>query len=117
LRFKRTLAKKYKDSDEVFMHQQFRNFLPRLVFPIQEMLSQGCRELMTASWIAICVLLFRYIGLLQSLELPALDQFFHLRRYEVPEESITIIAIDETSLHQAGSWPISDENIAQVLSK
>ncbi|MEO3703816.1 CHASE2 domain-containing protein [Trichormus azollae] len=99
------------------MHQQFRNFLPRLVFLIQEMLSQGCRELMTASWIAICVLLFRYIGLLQSLELAALDQFFHLRRYEVPEETITIIAIDETSLHQAGSWPISDENIAQVLSK
>lgn len=54
--------------------------------------------------------------LLQSLELAALDQFFHLRPYEAPEEHITIIAIDETSLHQAGSWPISDQK-AQVLSK
>jgi hypothetical protein len=30
------------------MHQQFRNFLPRLVFAIQQMVSQGRRELMTA---------------------------------------------------------------------
>jgi CHASE2 domain-containing sensor protein len=39
-----------------------------------------------------------------------------LRPYEAPEERITIIAIDETSLYQAGSWPISDQK-AQVLSK
>ncbi|WP_413172715.1 CHASE2 domain-containing protein [Anabaena azotica] len=99
------------------MHQQFSNFLPRLVFTIRKMLSQGRRELMTASWVAIFVLLFRYMGLLQSLELATLDQFFHLRPYETLEERITIIAIDETSLHEAGSWPISDEKIAQVLSK
>lgn len=99
------------------MHQQFSNFLPRLVFAIRTMLSQGRRELMTASWIAIFVLLFRYMGLLQSLELATLDQFFYLRPGETLEERITIIAIDETSLYEAGSWPISDEKIAQVLFK
>ncbi|MBK1988781.1 CHASE2 domain-containing protein [Sphaerospermopsis aphanizomenoides BCCUSP55] len=99
------------------MNQQFHNFLLRLVFAIQQILCQGRRELMTASWIAICVLLFRYVGLLQFLELAALDQLFSLRPYEAANERITIIAIDETTVRQLGSWPISDEKIAQVLSK
>ncbi|MEA5577548.1 CHASE2 domain-containing protein [Anabaena sp. UHCC 0451] len=99
------------------MKQQSNNFLLRLVLAIKQILSQGRRELITAGLITFCVLLLRSLGLLQSLELAALDQVFRLRPDEAPDERITIVAIDETSVHQVGSWPIADEKIAQVLFK
>ncbi|AFZ23669.1 PAS domain S-box/diguanylate cyclase (GGDEF) domain-containing protein [Cylindrospermum stagnale PCC 7417] len=87
------------------------------MFGLKQPLGRRHRELITASCIAVCVLLLRSIGLLQSLELAALDQFFRLRPNEPPEERITIVAIDEVSLRQVGSWPIPDGVIAQVLQK
>ncbi|MBD2292172.1 CHASE2 domain-containing protein [Anabaena sphaerica FACHB-251] len=99
------------------MNQQLSNHLFQVVFEIKQMLRQGRRELTTAGLITICVLLLRSVGLLQSLELAALDQFFRFRPYEAADERITIVEIDENSIRQAGSWPISDEKIAQVLSK
>ncbi|MBW4668586.1 MAG: CHASE2 domain-containing protein [Cyanomargarita calcarea GSE-NOS-MK-12-04C] len=75
------------------------------------------RELITAFSVAVCVLLLRSIGLLQSLEWAALDQFFQLRPFESQEERITIVAIDEVLLRQVGSWPIPDEEIAKLLQK
>ncbi|MGM3304614.1 CHASE2 domain-containing protein [Anabaena sp. WFMT] len=99
------------------MNQQLSSHLVRLVFEVKQVLSQGRRELMIASWIAIFVMILRSVGLLQSLELETLDKFFRLRPYELPDERITIVAIDETSVRQVGSWPIPDEIIAQVLFK
>jgi diguanylate cyclase (GGDEF)-like protein/PAS domain S-box-containing protein len=75
------------------------------------------RELITASSVAVSVLLLRSIGLLQSLEWAALDKFFQLRPSESEEKRITIVAIDEASLRQVGSWPIPDGEMAKFLHK
>jgi diguanylate cyclase (GGDEF)-like protein/PAS domain S-box-containing protein len=99
------------------MNQQLSSRLFRLVCEIPNVLTQGRKELMTASLIAICVLVLRYVGLLQSLELASLDQFFRLRPYEFSGERITIVAIDEDSVRQVGSWPIPDQIISQMLYK
>ncbi|MFN6535508.1 MAG: CHASE2 domain-containing protein [Nostoc sp. EkiNYC01] len=74
-------------------------------------------NIIISSSVAVCVLFLRSIGLLQSLELAALDQFFRLRPNESPEERITIVVIDDSYLDQVGSWPIPDRNIAELLEK
>jgi diguanylate cyclase (GGDEF)-like protein/PAS domain S-box-containing protein len=99
------------------MNQQLDKRFVKLIFRLKQSLSRGHRELMTAASVAACVLLLHSIGLLQSLELAALDQFFHLRPNEPPEERITIVVIDEAYLDEVGSWPIPDRNIAQLLEK
>ncbi|WP_373530254.1 CHASE2 domain-containing protein [Nostoc sp.] len=99
------------------MNQQLGKHFMKLIFGLKQSLSRGQRELITAASIAVCVLLLHSIGLLQSLELAALDQFFRLRSDEGIEERITIVAIDEASLDEVGSWPIPDRNIAQLLQK
>ncbi|MCC5617848.1 CHASE2 domain-containing protein, partial [Nostoc sp. CHAB 5836] len=80
-------------------------------------LSRRHRELVTAVSVAVCVVLLHSIGLFQSLELAALDQFFRLRPNEPPEERITIVVIDEDYLREVGSWPIPDQKIAELLEK
>ncbi|MBH8573040.1 CHASE2 domain-containing protein [Nostocaceae cyanobacterium CENA369] len=74
-------------------------------------------EIFTGSSIGMSILLIRSIGLLQPLELTVLDQFFRLRPTEQPDNRITIVAIDEASLRQIGSWPIPDSQIAKLLRK
>ncbi|MGB6297236.1 MAG: CHASE2 domain-containing protein [Rivularia sp. (in: cyanobacteria)] len=86
------------------------------IFALQRKLFRRHRELITASSVVVCVLLLRYLGLLQPLEWTALDQFFQLRSIEVPQQRITIVAIDEASLRKFGS-PIPDRNIAKLLKK
>lgn len=99
------------------MNQQLGKRFVKLIFGLKQSLSRGHRELITAASVAVCVLLLHSIGLLQSLELAALDQFFRLRPNEPPEERITIVMIDEASLNEVGSWPIPDAKIAQLLQK
>jgi diguanylate cyclase (GGDEF)-like protein/PAS domain S-box-containing protein len=99
------------------MSKQLGKHFVRLVFALKQQICLRKRELITATIVAVCVLLLRSIGLLQSLELTALDQFFQLRPPEGAQDLITIVAIDEVSLRQVGSWPIPDETIAQLLQK
>ncbi|QIR37856.1 CHASE2 domain-containing protein [Tolypothrix sp. PCC 7910] len=99
------------------MSKQVGKHLVRLISGLKKPLSQGKRELITAFSVAVCILLIRSLGLLQSLELGALDQLFYLRPHDPPEERITIVAIDEASLRQVGSWPMPDEVIADLLQK
>ncbi|MEH1829610.1 MAG: CHASE2 domain-containing protein [Nostoc sp.] len=99
------------------MNQQLGKRFVKFIFELKQSLSRGHRELITAASVAICVLLLHSIGLLQSLELPALDQFFRLRPNEPPENRITIVVIDEASLNEVGSWPIPDAKIALLLQK
>ncbi|MEH2406721.1 CHASE2 domain-containing protein [Nostoc sp.] len=98
------------------MNQQLGKHCVKLIFELKQSLRRGHRELITAATVAVCVLLLHSIGLLQSLELATLDQFFCLRPYESPEERITIVVIDEAYLNEVG-WPIPDTNIAQLLQK
>ncbi|MBD2532490.1 CHASE2 domain-containing protein [Nostoc flagelliforme FACHB-838] len=99
------------------MNQLLGKRFVKLIFGLKQSLSRGHRELVTAASVAVCVLFLHSIGLLQSLELPALDQFFRLRPNEPPEQRITIVVIDETYLDEVGSWPIPDAKIAQLLQK
>jgi diguanylate cyclase (GGDEF)-like protein/PAS domain S-box-containing protein len=99
------------------MNQQLGKRFVKLIFGLKQSLSRGHRELITAASVAVCVLLLHSIGLFQSLELPALDQFFRSRPNEPPEERITIVVIDEAYLNEVRSWPIPDGKIAQLLQK
>jgi CHASE2 domain-containing sensor protein len=99
------------------MNQQLDKRFVKLIFGLKQSLSRGHRELITAVSVAVCVLLLHSIGLLQSLELAALDQFFRLRPNEPPEERITIVVIDESYLNEVRLWPIPDTKIAQLLQK
>ncbi|MBD2512154.1 CHASE2 domain-containing protein [Nostoc muscorum FACHB-395] len=67
--------------------------------------------------VTVGVFLLRSSGLFQSLEFAALDQLFHLRPDERPEERITIVVIDEAYLNEIRSWPIPDVKIALLLQK
>ncbi|NET00689.1 MAG: CHASE2 domain-containing protein [Sphaerospermopsis sp. SIO1G1] len=75
------------------------------------------REWLTALLITICIMIVRLSGCLEIMELATLDQFFRLRPNETPNNLITIVSIDEVSLRQAGSWPISDQEMAEVIGK
>jgi diguanylate cyclase (GGDEF)-like protein/PAS domain S-box-containing protein len=86
------------------------------IFALQQKLFKRNRELITASTVVLCVLVLRWLGLLQPLEWAALDVFFQLRPNEVSQNRITIVAIDEDSLREFG-WPISDSKIAKLLQK
>ncbi|MCL6753632.1 CHASE2 domain-containing protein [Nostoc sp. CCCryo 231-06] len=99
------------------MNQQLGKHFVKLIFGLKQSLGRGHRELITAASIAVCVLVLHSIGLLQSLELAALDQFFRLRPNEPPEQRITIVVIDEAYLNEVGLWPIPDTKIAQLLEK
>ncbi len=99
------------------MNKQLGKRLVRLLFKLKKPFSQGHRKIFTASSVAACILLLRCVGLLQFLEWAALDQFFQLRPTEPPDNLITIVAIDEASLREVGSWPIPDGVIAGLLQK
>jgi len=99
------------------MSKQLLKLLLRSLFIVKQLLNRRHRELITASSVAVCILLLRSVGLLQSLEWVALDQFFQLRPSEQLQERITIVAIDEASLREIGNWPIPDQKIAELLQK
>ncbi|MGF1673342.1 MAG: CHASE2 domain-containing protein, partial [Rivularia sp. (in: cyanobacteria)] len=91
--------------------------LQKSIFVLQKKLFKRHRELITASSVVFCILVLRWLGLLQSSEWTALDQFFQLRPIERYQERITIVAIDEASLQELGSWPVSDDKVAELLQK
>lgn len=99
------------------MSKQLGKRFLKLLFKRKKTLGRKYRELITAFCVAVCILVLRSFGLLQSLEWAALDQFFRLRPDEAPENHITIVAIDEASLRQVKSWPIPDKEIAKLLEK
>jgi adenylate cyclase len=73
--------------------------------------------LVTAPSVAGLLIVLRLVGLLQSLELWALDQYFRLRPLEPIDPRIVIVGINETDLKKVGTWPVPDAVIAQLLEK
>jgi CHASE2 domain-containing sensor protein len=78
---------------------------------------QAKKTLFLAPAIAALVIGVRTAGLLQSLELSALDQFFLLRPAAEPDDRIVIVGVDEKDLRYVGKWPIPDGVLAQLLKK
>ncbi|PHJ56361.1 adenylate cyclase [Nostoc linckia z18] len=65
--------------------------------------------------ITILVIGLRLTGLLQLLELAALDQFFLLRPPESVDTRIVIVEINESDIRKQGQWPMTDAALASVL--
>src|SRR4028118_410967 len=73
--------------------------------------------LMAAAGITAVVILLRLIGILQSSELAAFDQLFHLRLPEAADERLVIVEINEKDIQQLRQWPFPDQVMAQLLQK
>jgi adenylate cyclase len=74
--------------------------------------------LITAPSVAALVIALRFTGLLQLLELAALDQLFLLRPAEPADSRLAIIEINESDVRELGArgqWPIPDAVLARVL--
>ncbi|NER33962.1 MAG: adenylate/guanylate cyclase domain-containing protein [Oscillatoria sp. SIO1A7] len=67
--------------------------------------------------VAGIVIALRMAGLLQPLELNALDELFRLRPPEPKDPRIVIVGIDESDIRLQGEWPISDRALARLLTK
>ncbi len=84
---------------------------------LKQWVQQERQVLLTSTGVTGIVIILRLIGILQSSEIAALDQLFHLRPPEPIDERIVIVEINEKDLHQAGQWPIPDRVMAQLLLK
>lgn len=71
---------------------------------------------LSALSVTVFILVIRLLGVLQGLELNALDRFFLWRSPERSEERIAIVTIDETDLQSIGQWPIPDGILAQSIT-
>ncbi|WP_413171559.1 CHASE2 domain-containing protein [Anabaena azotica] len=65
--------------------------------------------------VTFIVIALRFTGLLQSLELTALDQLFLLRPQEPIDNRIVIVEINEKDINNQKSWPISDAVMTKLL--
>lgn len=59
----------------------------------------------------------RSLGLWQFLELRLLDVFMQLSVPEAPDSRIVLVAIDETTIRQAGTYPLPDSLLADLLQR
>lgn len=82
---------------------------------LKQQLWQWRGVLIAAPSVAAVLIGLRSAGLLQPLELAALDQFFLLRPREPVDQRIVIVGINEADIQKAGQWPISDATLARLL--
>jgi adenylate cyclase len=71
----------------------------------------------TAPTVAIFVILLRMLGLLQSWEWAAYDQYFRWRPLEPLDDRIVIVGIDEVDIRAVGKPIFPDQVYAQLLKK
>lgn len=71
--------------------------------------------LITAPSVTAFVLLLRFAGLLELLEMAAFDQLFQIRPQEPVDSRIVIVEINESDIQQL-NWPISDKRVAQLIN-
>ncbi|MGL6344406.1 MAG: CHASE2 domain-containing protein [Waterburya sp.] len=63
------------------------------------------------------VILARLAGMLQSLELAALDRFLRWRNAEPIEDRILIVGLNEADIRQIGTYPIPDRKLAALIKQ
>jgi adenylate cyclase len=71
----------------------------------------------TAPSVAGLVILVRWLGLFQSWEWVAFDQYLRLRPLEPPDDRIVLVGIDEEDVRTVGQAIIPDGVYAQLLEK
>jgi adenylate cyclase len=64
-----------------------------------------------------CVFLLRSLGILQLLELAAFDRLLQARPHEVQDNRIVLVGFSEKDFRKLGSSQISDEVMADLLTK
>ncbi|OUL24618.1 adenylate/guanylate cyclase domain-containing protein [Nostoc sp. T09] len=82
---------------------------------LKQLIWQWRGVLLAVPNVTAVVIALRFTGLLQLLELAALDQFFLLRPQEPVDERIVIVEINEPDISKLKQWPISDDVLAKVL--
>lgn len=73
--------------------------------------------LSSALLVTLLVLVVRSLSMLQGAELGVLDQFFRMRGEEPMDSRIVIVGIDENDISQGNRWPISDQQLVEVLEQ
>jgi adenylate cyclase len=73
--------------------------------------------LITAPTVAGLVILLRLLGLFQSWEWAAFDQYLRLRPLEPPDDRVAIVGINEADVREIGQPIIPDRVYAQLLEK
>ncbi|NEQ68222.1 MAG: CHASE2 domain-containing protein [Symploca sp. SIO2D2] len=68
-----------------------------------------------AGGVASSVILLRFTGMLQGMELSTLDRFFQARPHAAIDPRITIITIDDSDIEAIGQYPLSDQILVQAL--
>ena len=68
-------------------------------------------------FVALLVLAIRSLSLFQSPEFSMLDQFFRMRGEEALDSRIVIVGIDENDINQGDRWPMSDQQLVEVLTQ
>ncbi|MEM1367091.1 MAG: AAA-like domain-containing protein, partial [Cyanobacteria bacterium P01_H01_bin.15] len=66
--------------------------------------------------VTVLVVFIRASGLLQGSEWSSLDEFFQLRSLESPDPRIVMVAIEEDDIRPK-QWPLSDQLLAQTITK
>lgn len=82
---------------------------------LRQFLWQWRGILIAAPSVAGLLIGLRSAGLLQALELAALDEFFRLRPKEAVDSRIVIVEINEADVQKAGQWSMSDATLAKLL--
>ncbi|MEL6939115.1 MAG: adenylate/guanylate cyclase domain-containing protein [Cyanobacteria bacterium J06598_1] len=72
---------------------------------------------MAAPSVATLVILLRLIGLFQSWEWAAFDQYMRLRPAEPPDDRVVIVGLDEHDVHEIGQANLSDQVYVDLLEK
>lgn len=72
--------------------------------------------MVAAPAVAMVVIGLRALGYLQPSELSAFDQFLRWRPPAPVDERVVIVGISEADLRQAQQWPISDQQLADLLT-
>jgi len=84
---------------------------------LKQWVQQKRPVLMASAGVTGTVIILRSLGILQSSELAALDQLFHLHPPEPIDDRIVIVEINEKDIQQARQWPIPDRDMAKLLEK
>ncbi len=81
---------------------------------LKQLLWEWRGVLIAAPSVAVLVMGLRLVGLLQTLELTALDKFFRWLPLEPTDSRIVIVEINEEDIRNTGHWPISDSQLAKL---
>ncbi|TVQ47727.1 MAG: diguanylate cyclase [Gloeocapsa sp. DLM2.Bin57] len=84
---------------------------------LKQSFSNSQERILIATIVSIVIILLSYLGLFQSSELFFLDQFFSWRPPEPLDSRIVIVTLDEEDIAYFQEWPLSDRNLADLLTK